>query len=379
MTLRTWPALDQHAEALAVDAHVVGHDGQVLDAGVAHGLDQVRRDAAEAESADGERHAVAQHVLPARRRVLRSALTSASSSLSAFPCGSPRVPVVLSILWTASTGSLEVFRRSRQRRLGLADSHCGHRLDRLSTMWITAGEWVPRGQRHRSRREHPMPDNQVQGAQVVSRVAGLLRIVGRKPEGCPLGGARARIRPDPAHRAPAAELAGGRGAAGPGPGQRQLGPGPGDPAAGVRGLGALPPGGHRQAEPAPPGRRDRRKRVLLHPPRQRNRVPAPGGGQLPGPFLRAARGRAVPARRRLRRHRHHGLPAGRRAGRAARRTGQPTPAALRPRTPKRGSGRTWKRRGRPAIRSTPGWSWKAAGGWARRSSTSGAAPPGRCP
>ena len=32
-----------------------------------------------------------------------------------------------------------------------------------------------------------------------------------------------------------------------------------------------------------------------------------------------------------------------------------------------------------AIRSIRGWSWKAAGGWVRRSSTSGAAPPGRCP
>ena len=209
--------------------------------------------------------------------------------------------------------------------------------------------------------------------------AGLLRMVGRKPEGCPAGGAGARIGADAPHGAPSAQLPGGRGPAGPGSGQRQLGPGPGDPAAGVRGLGAFPPGGHREAEPPPPGRRDRRERVLLHPPRQRNGVPAPGGRQLPGPFLRAARGRAVSARRRLRRHRHHGLPAGQKSRKNCSQTGQPTPAALRPRTPKPVSGRTWKRRGRPAIRSTRGWSWKAAGGWARRSSTSGAAPPGHCP
>ena len=46
----------------------------------------------------------------------------------------------------------------------------------------------------------------------------------------------------------------------------------------------------------------------------RDRVPAPGGGQLPGPVLCAARGRPVSAGRGLRRHRDHGLPARRRAG-----------------------------------------------------------------
>ncbi len=55
--------LDQHAEALAVDAHVVGDHGEILDAGIAYRLDQVGRNAAEAEASDGERHAVPQHVL----------------------------------------------------------------------------------------------------------------------------------------------------------------------------------------------------------------------------------------------------------------------------------------------------------------------------
>ena len=38
-----------------------------------------------------------------------------------------------------------------------------------------------------------------------------------------------------------------------------------------------------------------------------------------------------------------------------------------------------QRRGRRAIRSTRGWSWRAAGGWVRLFSTSAGAPPGRCP
>ncbi len=54
---------NQHAEALAVHAHVVGDHGEVLDARIAHRLDQVGRDAAEAKASDGERHAVPQYVL----------------------------------------------------------------------------------------------------------------------------------------------------------------------------------------------------------------------------------------------------------------------------------------------------------------------------
>ncbi|MCY1223887.1 hypothetical protein D9M72_360270 [compost metagenome] len=54
---------DQDAQALAVHAHVVGHHGEVLDAGIADRLDQVSRDAAEAKASDGERHAVPQYVL----------------------------------------------------------------------------------------------------------------------------------------------------------------------------------------------------------------------------------------------------------------------------------------------------------------------------
>jgi len=60
-------AFDQYAEALAVHAHVVGHDRQVLHPGVPHCLDQVSGDSAEAEPADGKRHAVPQYVLQGRR------------------------------------------------------------------------------------------------------------------------------------------------------------------------------------------------------------------------------------------------------------------------------------------------------------------------
>ena len=139
----------------------------------------------------------------------------------------------------------------------------------------------------------------------------------------PARGTRQGIRAHPPHRAPAAFLAGLRGLAGPGPAERQLGAGSGDPADGLRGLSPLSAGGHRPAEPPPARRGDRRERVLLHPPRRRNGVPAPGGGQLPGPVLRAARGSAVSARRRIRRHRHHGVPARDGAGGAARGLGRP--------------------------------------------------------
>ena len=50
--------LQQHAQAQAVDAGVVGDDGQILHARFAHGLDQRLRDAAEAEAAGHQRHAV---------------------------------------------------------------------------------------------------------------------------------------------------------------------------------------------------------------------------------------------------------------------------------------------------------------------------------
>ncbi|CAH0326431.1 hypothetical protein SRABI128_05331 [Microbacterium sp. Bi128] len=56
-------AFDQDPEALAVHAHVVGDDSQVLHPGVPHRLDQVSGDPAEPETADVERHAVAQYVL----------------------------------------------------------------------------------------------------------------------------------------------------------------------------------------------------------------------------------------------------------------------------------------------------------------------------
>ena len=52
------PGLEQHAEANPVDAGIVGNEGQILRAGFAHRLDQRLGDAAEAEAAGHDRHAV---------------------------------------------------------------------------------------------------------------------------------------------------------------------------------------------------------------------------------------------------------------------------------------------------------------------------------
>ena len=52
------PGLEQEAEAEVVDAGVVGGDGEVLHTAVADGGDEVLRDAAEAEAAGGDGHAV---------------------------------------------------------------------------------------------------------------------------------------------------------------------------------------------------------------------------------------------------------------------------------------------------------------------------------
>jgi hypothetical protein len=53
------PRLEQDPEADAVDAGVVGDDRQALDAGIADGLDQDARYAAQPEAAGHDRHVVA--------------------------------------------------------------------------------------------------------------------------------------------------------------------------------------------------------------------------------------------------------------------------------------------------------------------------------
>jgi hypothetical protein len=56
----------QLAEPLIVDAGIVGDDGQVLDPAVADGVDQPLGNAAQAEAAGADRHAVEQQ--PVERR-----------------------------------------------------------------------------------------------------------------------------------------------------------------------------------------------------------------------------------------------------------------------------------------------------------------------
>ena len=56
------PGLEEDAEAEIVDSGIVGNDGQVLHACVAHRGDQCFGNAAKAKAADGDRHAVLDHV-----------------------------------------------------------------------------------------------------------------------------------------------------------------------------------------------------------------------------------------------------------------------------------------------------------------------------
>ena len=158
----------------------------------------------------------------------------------------------------------------------------------------------------------------------------------------------------------------------------QVGAGTRDPADGLGGVGAFPDGGHRPAQPAPAGRGNGRERLLLYPPRRRNRVPAPGGGQLPGAVLRAARGSPVPAGCGLRGHGHHGVPARGGAGRAAGRLVRPR-RRLCGGAHRGGPGQSGDDPAGRLFGESRGWCWKAAGGWGPRSSTSADARPGRCP
>ncbi len=53
-------AFEQDAETFAVDAHVVGHHGQILHARIAHSFDEVDGNTAEAETSHSECHSVEQ-------------------------------------------------------------------------------------------------------------------------------------------------------------------------------------------------------------------------------------------------------------------------------------------------------------------------------
>ena len=81
--------LQQQAQTLAVDAHVVGDDGEVLHAAVADGIDQVDRNAAQPEPTDGDQLPIAEH-LP---QCLRSTFADLRpGGLGACPPGSEHSP-----------------------------------------------------------------------------------------------------------------------------------------------------------------------------------------------------------------------------------------------------------------------------------------------
>jgi hypothetical protein len=60
---------EQKPEPRAIDACVVAGDGQVADAGVAQGKNELFGDATKTESADGHEHAVADDAFECRFRV----------------------------------------------------------------------------------------------------------------------------------------------------------------------------------------------------------------------------------------------------------------------------------------------------------------------
>ena len=63
------PGVEQDAEADAVDAGIVGDDGQVLHAGIADREDQRLGDAAQPEAAGHDHHAVLEQAGERRRRI----------------------------------------------------------------------------------------------------------------------------------------------------------------------------------------------------------------------------------------------------------------------------------------------------------------------
>ena len=127
----------------------------------------------------------------------------------------------------------------------------------------------------------------------------------------------------------------------------------------------------------PPVRGDRRHQLRVGAPRRPRALPAPRGGQPPGPHPRAADRRPEPARRRRRLAR-----APRRAARGRARGGDPAPrrrlcraARLLGRDRARPTSRT---RSRPATRSIPGAWWRAHGASACRCASRTAGSPARC-
>ena len=63
MTLRTWPASISTPRPLPSTPMLLETTVRSVTPGIAHGLDQVGRDAAQAEPADGEGHAVPQDLV----------------------------------------------------------------------------------------------------------------------------------------------------------------------------------------------------------------------------------------------------------------------------------------------------------------------------
>jgi len=76
--------LQQQPEAHVVGPGIVGDDGQVLDPAVAHRLDQRRGNAAQAEAAGHDRHAIAQQAGEGRLRVR-------VNLVDRHPCPQPQV------------------------------------------------------------------------------------------------------------------------------------------------------------------------------------------------------------------------------------------------------------------------------------------------
>ena len=156
--------------------------------------------------------------------------------------------------------------------------------------------------------------NPVQGTQVVGRVASLLRLVGRKPEGSSLAGLvrESGLTRPTVHRLLTSLAAEGLLDHDARSGNWILGPE-------IFLLGSVAAARFPFEDIARPSLRRLAEETgesafYLHPPGQGGGLRPARGGQLPGALLRPARRSPLSARGGLSRDGHHGLPAGRGTG-----------------------------------------------------------------
>ena len=114
------PGIEQHAEPLAVDAAIVGDDGEVFDAGIADRQDQCLGNAAQAEAAGHDHHAVLQQ--PGQRGVRVRIDLIHERSIPSGKISKSRRPIRITRLAQRSTGWRRIGGDDRQRKRRMRDS-----------------------------------------------------------------------------------------------------------------------------------------------------------------------------------------------------------------------------------------------------------------